>query len=230
LSQAKTLESMQEIVGSAIRDTAQMAASSQRLEGQLKAATHQAEQLSHQLKQTQRQALVDALTGLANRRAFDTKLAELHEKFKADGDAFAVVMIDIDHFKRFNDTYGHKVGDAVLQVVGSVLKDCLTVEDYPARYGGEEFIVLLPGKSVDESFVVAEEIRRRMSEKRFRLAKSGRTIGQITVSLGIAVITGEDSQESVVERADKALYVAKNSGRNNVKSERDLEEAATATA
>jgi len=229
LNQAGTLSQMQGIIGNVIKDTAHMAASSQRLEEKLHVVSSQAENLSQELKKTQKEALLDALTGLHNRRAFDRKIGELCTQYKDNGVSFSAIMLDIDYFKRFNDTYGHKVGDAVLQAVAAILRESLRVGDYPARYGGEEFVVLLRTDSLAQAGRVAEEIRTRMADKRFRLAKSRKTIGQITVSLGIAKATPEDTPHTVIERADKALYLAKNSGRNNTKSEKDLEPVAVPT-
>ncbi len=222
LTEARHVSEMQSIIQNMIKDTTRMSQQSRQLKQRLDESTNQAEQLRQQLRKTQREALVDPLTGLHNRRALDLRLAEFHEDFRSKSKPFCAVMLDIDHFKSFNDKYGHKVGDAVLQVVTSVLSECLTVGDFPARYGGEEFVVLLRDASVEKAMAVAEDIRKKVSEKRFKLARTGQTIGQITVSLGVAAIRSGDSAETLVDRADQALYLAKNSGRNNVKTERDL--------
>jgi diguanylate cyclase len=131
-------------------------------------------------------------------------------------------MVDIDLFKKFNDTYGHTIGDDVLQFVGSLLYDNLKGRDFPARYGGEEFIVLLPSTVLDNACIVAEEIRRRLSDKKLKHARTGESLGKVTASLGVAQIAPGDTINSLLDRADKAVYKAKNSGRNNVKSEKDL--------
>ena len=222
LEEATKLSQVQHIIENLIEDTAEMARSSQHLEQQLKQATAQTENLHRQLEKTEIEALIDALTGLNNRRALDRKITELCDGFKSNGASFATMMLDIDFFKKFNDKYGHKVGDGVLQAVASVLRGCLNSGDFPARYGGEEFVVLIPKTSLDDACVLADRVRTRMSEKRFRLAKSGRTIGKITISVGVSEMNRLDTAASVLERADKALYLAKDSGRDNVKSEKDL--------
>jgi len=148
LAQAREVTEMRAIIGNVIKDTATMADSSRRLQDQLETTSAQAQQLRDQLRQTKKEALVDALTGLHNRRAFDQKLAQLFKLFQEKGTRFSAILFDIDHFKSFNDTYGHKVGDAVLKVLASVLKGCSNDEDLPARYGGEEFVVLLPASAL----------------------------------------------------------------------------------
>jgi len=131
-------------------------------------------------------------------------------------------MVDIDFFKRFNDTYGHRVGDEVLQMVAATLRECVKGGDFPARIGGEEFVILLPDTNLEQACDVAEFVRIRMSRKRLLLARTGENVGQITVSQGTAAMKASDTEESLLDRADRALYSAKKSGRNIVKSEIDL--------
>jgi len=134
-------------------------------------------------------------------------------------------MLDIDFFKKFNDEYGHLIGDEVLRIVGSNLKQTLKGRDFAARYGGEEFIVLLPNTTLDNTCVVAEKIREEISKNRLKIKKTGQSIGNITVSIGVSEIHERDTAISLVERADAALYLAKDFGRDNVKSEKDLKSA-----
>lgn len=222
LEGAEGASQIKEIVGGLVEDTHAMAKSSARLERRLEAATSHTENLKRRLEKTEKESLIDALTGLNNRKAFDRKLKTLFEEHAQSGATFSVVMLDIDFFKKFNDTYGHKIGDGVLQKVGTTLYECLKGRDFPARYGGEEFIVLLPNTILDNACIVAEQIRQQISEKRIKLVKTGKDLGNITVSLGVSEIKAGDSTDTVVERADKALYLAKGSGRNNFKSEKDL--------
>jgi diguanylate cyclase len=217
LSQTKVL--VQEI----IRDTHKMAASSQQLNQKLNEATSQIEKLSEKLEKTEREVLLDTLTGLNNRKAFDQKLEALCRDFAQENGLFSVIMLDIDHFKKFNDQYGHQIGDEVLSLVGWHLKENLKGKDFPSRYGGEEFIVLLPNTKMDKACIVAEHMREGLSKKKLKVKKTGQTLGNITVSMGVSQIRREDTAASVVERADKALYLAKKSGRNTVKCETDLE-------
>lgn len=223
LTDARHLSEIQHIMGNLIKDTSKMAESSRGLQKRLEKASSQAESLRQELEKSEREARIDALTGLHNRKALEDKLKELYDKYTKDGAPFSVIMLDIDFFKSFNDKYGHKIGDEALEIVGSLLREYLKGMDFPARYGGEEFIVLLPRTSLENACVVAEQIRKLISQKNLKFVKTGERLGNISVSLGVAEITARDTTDFLVERADKALYLAKDSGRNNVKSERDLQ-------
>jgi diguanylate cyclase len=223
LQAATDLTQMQNFIEDIITDTNNMAASSRKLNQQLEEATSQIQSLSKQLEETEKEVLLDSLTGLNNRKAFDIKLNDLCEKFNQNEGFFSVVMLDIDYFKKFNDQYGHQVGDQVLRIVGSNLKENLKGKDFPSRYGGEEFIVLLPNTKLDKAYIVAEQLRKNISEKGLKIKKTGQSLGNITVSVGVSEIRAGDTAISVVERADAALYLAKDSGRDNVKSEKDVE-------
>lgn len=229
LDKAKDITQIQHFIVDIIKDTNDIAESSKQLNQQLEEATSQIENLNKQLEETEREVLLDALTGLNNRKAFDKKIKELFEIFKKNEGFFSVLMMDIDFFKKFNDQYGHHIGDEVLSIVGSNLKKNLKGKDFSARYGGEEFIALLPNTTLHNACVVADQIREEISKKRLKIKKTGQTIGNITISMGASKIRKGDSVISVVERADAALYMAKDSGRNNVKSEKDLELAKTGT-
>jgi diguanylate cyclase len=227
LDEAKDLTQIQHFIVDIIKDTNNVAESSKKLNQQLEEATSQIENLSKQLKETEKEVLMDALTGLNNRKAFDKKIKELCETYNKEEGFFSVIMLDIDFFKKFNDQYGHQIGDEVLCIVGSNLKKNLKGKDFSARYGGEEFIILLPNTTLENTCVVADQIREEISNKRLKIKKTGQTIGNITVSMGVSEIRERDTAMSVVERADAALYLAKDSGRNNVKSEKDLKSVKT---
>jgi len=222
LAQAASLSEIQEVVKDIRADTSQNIEFSHDLQQKLQETTSQMETLRVQLEEAAREASIDALTGLNNRKSLDRKLQELHEEFKEKGETFSAIMLDIDHFKNFNDQYGHKIGDQVLQIMGSGLVETVKGRDFPARYGGEEFVVLLPATTIDNACIVAEQIRHRISEKKLKLRKKGESIGNITVSAGVSQVNADDGIDTVIERADKALYLAKNTGRNKVMSERDL--------
>jgi len=229
LHDATDLTQMQNFIEDIINDTNNMAESSRLLNQQLEKATSQIQTLSKQLEETEKEVLLDALTGLNNRKAFDVKINDLCEKFDNNEGFFSVTMLDIDYFKKFNDQYGHQVGDEVLRIVGSHLRENLKGKDFPSRYGGEEFIVLLPNTKLDKAIIVAEQLRKKISEKGLKIKKTGQSLGNITVSVGVSEIREGDTANSVVERADSALYLAKDSGRDNVKSEKDLESVETGT-
>jgi diguanylate cyclase len=222
LDDAGELSEIQHIIENMIKDTKEMAESSRSLQERLEEASSHSETLKKQLEKTQREATIDVLTGLHNRKALERKIKDLHNEFKENGTLFSVIMFDVDFFKSFNDKYGHKIGDEALEIVGSTLREYLKGSDFPARYGGEEFVVLLSTTARDNACTVAEQIRKRISEKKLRLVKTGESLCNITVSLGVSEVNSEDTIDSLMERADKALYLAKDSGRNNVKSEKDL--------
>lgn len=159
-------------------------------------------------------ALTDSLTGLYNRRYMEVHLQKLLTKNELQNKNLCVLLLDIDHFKSINDTHGHAIGDEVLKTFAFRLKDSLRSFDLVTRLGGEEFVAILPDITVDLAHLVAERLRRSIAEKPFRCgAKAGALT--VTTSIGGAIIeAGNHSVQSVLDRADKALYQAKNSGRN----------------
>lgn len=161
----------------------------------------------------------DALTGLSNRLAASELLHSEYARMQRTGNAYSVLMLDVDFFKKVNDTYGHAVGDEVLRLVASTIKGNLRVNDFVSRFGGEEFLVLLPSTGLEQALQVAEKIRAAVAASRHR------TAGQITVSIGVAVAScDQKDEEAAVKEADDQLYAAKNGGRNRVssrQSERD---------
>lgn len=156
----------------------------------------------------------DSLTGVYNRRYFNMRLMEEVERAKKFGLMFSLLMIDIDHFKKVNDTYGHLVGDAVLREIAQILQSCIREIDFVARYGGEEFMIILQETPKEGALFVAERIRSKVCSKKVK-AFDERVF--TTVSVGVAVFPQHTSyQELLVEIADKALYRAKDNGRNRV--------------
>ncbi len=160
-------------------------------------------------------ALYDTLTGLYNRRYFDERLGLEAQKSFYGGTALSLVMIDIDHFKRVNDTFGHTEGDKVLREIAGLLRTSVRKKDTVARYGGEEFILILPEAGIEESTMIAERIRRLVESTRFDVSSARLNL---TVSLGISNFPNHRarSKEELVKMADQALYEAKRGGRNQV--------------
>lgn len=175
------------------------------------------QQLLDSNQQLERQAMLDALTGLANRRRFDEVLAEEIRRARRNGTPLSLLMIDIDHFKRYNDTYGHPAGDACLQQIAGLLASCIRRPcDLLARYGGEEMTVVLPDTDCDGAAIVARLMLECLAMA--SIAHQGSPFGQVTASIGIACAAGTslDSSQSLLERADQALYTAKQAGRNRL--------------
>ncbi len=180
--------------------------------------------LKKELEGMKQAAKTDMLTGLLNRRGFDEAVARVLEP-DAGGAAprLTVIMTDIDHFKQVNDTHGHLIGDNVLKMLSKLLKDHIKGKDIAARFGGEEFILVLPDTRLDGGRTLAEQIRTSLQNIRWRTKNSGKSIGPITVSLGLAQYRPGEKLETLIQRADNALYWAKGNGRNQTITERDLE-------
>jgi diguanylate cyclase (GGDEF)-like protein len=167
--------------------------------------------LEAKLKQREKEAHNDTLTGLPNRRALDTMLADAALRSHKLGEPLTVVMLDIDHFKRCNDNYGHRGGDAVLVEIAARLRAEMRGSDFAARFGGEEFILVLPGCSLILGQRVAERVRQAIARR--PVIYEGKSVS-VTTSLGLAELQPKEKPGQVIERADQALYSAKNSGRN----------------
>lgn len=171
--------------------------------------------LIEQKEESERRAIMDQLTGAFNRRYFETRLEEELNLAKRFRNSMCLIMLDIDFFKKVNDTYGHQAGDAVLQEVVVAAKSCLSSADFLCRYGGEEFAVILSETKISEAIDIAERIRKAVEEHTFY---SGETLINITISLGIAEYPEHAIlKEAIIAKADGALYTAKRSGRNNTK-------------
>ncbi|MGE8359432.1 GGDEF domain-containing protein [Pseudomonas sp.] len=180
----------------------------------LRAAQSEIQHLRSQLERAHMAATVDSLTQVFNRHAF-TRLLE--QTLSADHNGVALIMLDIDHFKQFNDQYGHPLGDRVLQHVGQLLRDLLPSRAIAARYGGEEFCVILR-ECFDSAHAhaVAEQIRTKIQSLRIRVRRTDQVLDSISASLGFAMAEAGDTLESLLTRADDALYEAKRNGRNQV--------------
>ena len=171
------------------------------------------ETLSKKLEESEARALVDALTNVLNRNAYNLKIGELVHEYKRYKEEWALLVLDIDHFKKFNDTYGHKTGDKVLKSVAATVSNSIRVSDHIFRYGGEEFVVILSRINKETTKTLSEKIRREVERDYF---VDGDNELKVTMSIGAAIITPEDTEASLFERADKALYQAKQNGRNQI--------------
>jgi diguanylate cyclase (GGDEF)-like protein len=166
-------------------------------------------------REYKRNAMIDGLTGLYNRRWIDEALPRFVQRYGRGGQPLAVLMVDVDHFKKFNDTYGHATGDQVLVLVGQALRSSLRPTDHVARYGGEEFLVILPDTGEDSARIVADRLRSAVHA--IELAKSdGSAIPRITISLGGGCLASGQSMKALLGCADDALYQSKANGRDRV--------------
>lgn len=173
-------------------------------------------ELRKDLENVKRDALTDGLTGIPNHKLFDTTLRQSAMSVMESGVDLSLLMIDIDHFKKFNDTWGHQTGDEVLKLVAKTLAANLREGDTAARYGGEEFSAILPKATLDEAVQIGDRIRKSFETKRLVEKKTGNDIGTITVSIGAALFEPGEALSTFIERADGALYEAKHQGRNRV--------------
>jgi diguanylate cyclase len=186
------------------------------LERQLKDSTAEVSRLREHLEQVRRDATTDALTSLANRKAFDDELARACAEADANGQPLALAVIDIDHFKTFNDTWGHQTGDQVIRYVASVIGRMAPRPRFAARYGGEEFGLVFPGESAAMVRKTLEEIREEVCSRILRRRSTNEELGAVSVSAGYAERRPGESAHSLMERADAALYDSKRGGRNRV--------------
>lgn len=185
------------------------------LKGRLDESRREIEQLRQEVAKAREDALADGLTGLVNRRGFDIALKDLVAGREGD-EGLSLLIVDIDHFKRVNDNYGHVFGDKVIRAVAQILKDNVKGKDTAARYGGEEFVILLPDTPLGGARFLAEKIRATVERCRIKRSDSKEVVANVTVSLGVACHNGKESPAEFVARVDAALYESKNGGRNRV--------------
>jgi diguanylate cyclase (GGDEF)-like protein len=185
--------------------------SNQSLQSKLDTAESRLQEQAVEIEAHISRSLTDPLTGLPNRREFNERLEERMSAWNRRRESFSLLLLDVDHFKRLNDVYGHLVGDQVLAALGNTLRASVRREDAVARYGGEEFAVLLPNTSIEQATLVGRKVREAASQ--INLNHNGQPIA-ITVSGGLATIQPNEQVESLIQRADAALYAAKSGGRN----------------
>ncbi|WP_299470599.1 GGDEF domain-containing protein [uncultured Roseibium sp.] len=208
-----------------VKSTQNAVASNRKLESQLLESKKHIENLQSSLEAIRYESLTDELTTLNNRKHFEVSIEKIIDQSKESGRSFALLMTDIDHFKKFNDTYGHQTGDQVLRLVALAVKQNIKTQDIACRYGGEEFSIILPQCNLEEAIEIGEKIRSAVMSKELVKRSTGENLGRVTISVGIAIFENMDTAHSVVSRADEALYAAKNAGRNLVKTESDLSAA-----
>jgi diguanylate cyclase len=212
-------ESVRTLLADLVHETQEMAGRNKALEDKLNRASGEVTQLRENLEIVQREALTDGLTGIPNRKFFETRLREAARDAIDNDEPLSLLITDIDHFKRFNDTYGHQVGDQVLRLVARTLSDSVKGRDTPARYGGEEFAIILPQTRLKDARVVAEQIRNNLTRRKIVGKDSRDEYGTVTLSFGAGQYRPGERLSDLIERADAALYLAKRTGRNRVATE-----------
>ena len=185
--------------------------------------TRELDSIRDSLSKSEERAKTDTLTGLPNRRGLEEFFRGAQIAAMEQGDPLSVLLIDVDHFKKFNDNFGHVVGDQVLQLMAKVLRERVRDGDLPARYGGEELIAVLPRADLAACKRVAERIRRTIADCNMAGRSADEVLPRITVSIGVAQFQPGESMADLIERCDRALYLAKRAGRNRVVTESDID-------
>lgn len=204
-------------VADILRGTREMQQAISALQSRLEESTREAQQLRHEVARAREEALIDGLTGLTNRKGFDHALSNCLREAQPGAPGPCLLMIDLDNFKRLNDSLGHVFGDRVLHHVGQILRANVKGKDTAARYGGEEFAVILPETPRGGAIGLAEALRALVASARVRRSGDKEvTITNLTVSIGVADYLAGESPTDFVSRADRALYTAKLQGRNRV--------------
>ena len=223
LSTAQDHHQVKAIIETLVKSTREMRETNKALEDRLTLSKSEINNLQQSLEAMRAESLTDPLTGLGNRKYFDRSIAMAAQNALATGTPLSLLMLDIDHFKSFNDSYGHLTGDQVLRLVGISLKQTVKGQDVTARYGGEEFAVVLPNTTLRQALTVADHIRRAIMAKELKKKSTCEILGRVTVSVGVATLKPGDDPDALIERADACLYAAKRGGRNRVIGELDPE-------
>jgi diguanylate cyclase len=223
LGRANDGAALRMIVESLVKATKEVNQTNKSLEARLSASKLEITELQENLEAVRTESLTDPLTSLANRKYFDGTLARAIVDAHARREPLSLMLTDIDHFKKFNDSYGHLTGDQVLRLVAISVKQNVKGQDVAARYGGEEFAIVLPNTALRQAITVADHIRRVVMNKELMKRSTGEHLGRVTISIGVATLCQTDSPQSLIERADVCLYAAKRSGRNRVIGEADPE-------
>jgi len=216
LENADDVRDIRNLLRELLTDTQHMSQSNRDVTALLQEHSAEIDKLRSELDRVRQEAIRDPLTGLANRRSFDDRLAASLDEALQQLKSICLLMIDIDHFKEMNDQHGHRIGDKVLQYVAGVLKANFKGKDLVARYGGDEFAVIVENAPRAGVNAVAETVRRQIEASKLKRTDTGKPLGTVSVSIGYECVQAGDSPDTLVERADKALYQAKQQGRNRV--------------
>ncbi len=214
-------EQIQALVKKALMDAKEAIEKNATLERELNEASNSITKPQTNLDDARRASETGGLTNLPNCRTIDLGLEAEIARAREDRKTLTLLITDVDHFKRLNDSHGHRLGDKVLKLVRRVIKSMLKGPDIPARYGGEEFCIILLTTDLKGGVVVAGQLRKTIAAKVLKSAKTGHCYGNVTLSIGAALLQPTETMETIVERTDAALYLAKRSGRNRVATVKD---------
>jgi diguanylate cyclase len=223
-------EAMRKVIEHLRSATQTMEARTRSLEQELHRSSLEVNELKTKLDDVRKESLTDPLTGVANRKAFDLELVASTAQAAQNGEPVTLLMCDIDHFKQFNDTWGHQTGDQVLRLVANCLSENVKGRDTAARYGGEEFAVILRNTELAHAINLADQIRTSVEGKKLVKKSTGDILGRMTISIGVAQFRKNEAPGDFVQRADACLYAAKHNGRNMVLGEDDPRSQAEQTA
>lgn len=226
MASADDAPQLKSIVAGLTRATRRVQTENESLEKKLEVSTGEVARLREHLEQVRRDSMTDGLTNLANRKAFDEHLASACNDAETQCERLALAVLDIDHFKRFNDTWGHQTGDQVLRYVASVMGRVAADPRIAARYGGEEFALIFPRESLGQVETALEMVRKEIASRQLRRRSTNDDLGTVTISAGFAVRRAGETASSLLERADTALYASKHAGRNRVTFADSLDQAA----
>ncbi len=207
---------VREIISSLVVTTRDVAANNRTLEARMRESRNEIETLRETLEAVRVESLTDPLTGIGNRKHFEEMLHKAVDHSAVQGQPVCLVVLDIDHFKRFNDLYGHLTGDQVLRLVAMTMRESVETRTTIARFGGEEFGIILPDCDRTSAREVAEKVRTSVMGRELVKRSTGESLGRITISVGVAVYRRGDTAVSLLERADHCMFTAKRSGRNRV--------------
>jgi diguanylate cyclase len=216
LDAAATLERQRTMLAEMIEATNTMISTTEQLQTELADSSREIDMLKADLEIARVESRSDALTGLANRKACCDYLDAQITRADTEGRPLSLIFLDIDHFKKFNDNFGHRMGDEVLRLVGQNLERIFHGHGFVSRWGGEEFVIVMPNHDAAEAATLAETFRQHIATRTVKTRNSGREIGRITLSLGVAGLIPNDSAQQLIDRADQALYDAKADGRDRV--------------
>ena len=217
---AKQLSQLRELISALAQETRTMAERNQRLGQRMKRSSQEVAQLRQALEDVRREASTDALTGLRNRRYLEMAMRQAVADAGRAGHTLSMVMLDIDHFKQFNDNFGHPIGDQVLRLVGRVIGDAVSPGQTAGRYGGEEFVMVLPMVELDQAAALAERVRGVVGRKQVIRRDSGEALGSIRLSAGAGALRTGETMAAFLRRVDMALYRAKSAGRDRLEIDR----------